>query len=156
MSEELNFDDLAPIEIPVKVGGKAYLLREASGDAACKWRNALLKATRLGPEGKPVSIDGMADTEPLLISLCLFETADNGDGSRTATKPVSIATIRSWPARVQAKLFAKCKDISALDETETEEALRKRLEDTQRKLDALQNGSAEKNDAITAGTDGSN
>lgn len=108
MIDELNFDDLTPIELPVSVAGKRYVLREATEAAACQWRNAMMQATELGSDGKPTRVRNLADTEPLLVSLCLF-TAEEG-------KPVPVATIKGWPARVVKRLFEKVKDVSDLDE----------------------------------------
>jgi hypothetical protein len=71
--EEMCFETLAPVEVPVKIGSGRYVLREASGDAACRYQNAVLKTTKLGPDGRPTDINGLADCEPLLVSLCLFE-----------------------------------------------------------------------------------
>jgi hypothetical protein len=116
MSDGLNFDDLTPVEIPVTISGKSYFLLEATGDASCKYRNAQLAATQLGPDGKPIGIRGMADVDPLLVSLCLV------DENR---KPVSVATIRAWPARVLEALAKKVKSISGMDEVaKPEEALK--------------------------------
>lgn len=146
MSEEFDYD-ITPQEIPVTVGGKKYVLREATGDAACRYRNALLKSTKLGPEGKPSHIDGMADVEPLLVSLCLYEKTD-------PERLVALHLVRSWPSRIQKALFAKVKEISELDERDTAETLEKQLAETQRKLAELKNGDAAKNshDATTAGS----
>ena len=108
----LDFSDLTRVEVSVTVGDKQYTLREATGDAACRYRNALLKCTELGPEGKPVRVIGMADVEPLLVSLCLFNEQN---------KPVHVNTVRSWPARIQKALFEKTKEISNLDDEEEDE-----------------------------------
>jgi len=108
--ERMNFNvDL--IEIPITIGGEDYVLREASGDAGCKYRNALLACTTL-TDGKPSRIEGMADVEPLLVSLCLFT-----QGGR----PVTVPKVRSWPSRVVKALFEKIKEISDLDEEEEDE-----------------------------------
>jgi len=106
MTTELNFDDLTPIEIPVRIQGKNYVLREASGDAACRYRNAVLACAQLTPEGKAVSVRNLADVEPLLVSLCLFDEKGN---------PVSVNQVRKWPARVVKALYEKAKEISDLD-----------------------------------------
>lgn len=114
--ESMDFDgDL--VEIPVRIEGQDYTLREASGDAACKYRNALIHGTVLGPNGKPQKLRNVADTEPLLVSLCLFDA--NG-------KNVPPERVRIWPSRIQAKLFNKAKEISDLDQQE-ETPLRKAL-----------------------------
>ena len=133
--ELLNLDDVLPVEVPVQYGGKAYLLKEATGDASCRWRNAALKTAKLGPDGKPVSLEGVADLDPLLVSLCLFEP----DG-----KPVPLPVIRSWPARVQKRLYEKAKSISQLgdagdgDGADTAEGLETKIAELREKLNRLE------------------
>lgn len=137
--QDFNFDDLAPKEIRLSIGGKKHLLREASGDAACKYRNAIIGSTRLGPDGKPTSIHGLADAEPMLVSLCLFELYEHQGQEKE--RPVLLSTIRGWPARVLKPLVEKVKEISpGLEDRpdESEDALQKRLEETQQKLADLQ------------------
>lgn len=130
---ELNFEDLEPRQEEVPIDGKKYLLKEASGDAACKWRNALLKATKLSPDGKVATMDGMADTEPLLVSMCLFEMGDNG-----GLKVVSLNKVRNWPHRVQRALFERAKEISELHEAgDSIEALEKQVEVLQERISKL-------------------
>lgn len=117
---ELNFDDLALIEVPVSIGDKRYLLREASGNVACKYRNALLNCTVLGPEGKPQTVRNMADVEPLLVSLCLFQLLEQPDGT-VKERPAQLADVRGWPNRIVKALFERAKEISELDEEEEEQ-----------------------------------
>ncbi len=132
-TSEMNFDDLTLIEVPVKIQGKKYVLREASGDAACKWRNMLLKSTKLGPDGRPTSIDGMADSDPYLVSLCLFEVTDKGD------KAVPLHTIRAWPNRVQKDLCERAKAISCLEEQQdTKEALVEKMDRLKEQLATME------------------
>jgi hypothetical protein len=61
---------------------------------------------------------GLANVEPLLVSLCLFR--ENG-------APVLLATVRSWPARVVKSLFEKAKEISDLGEERKEEEAAKNV-----------------------------
>lgn len=126
VSAEFDFDILEAVEIPVKVNGEIYTLREASGDAAFKFRNAAMKCTKLGPDGKPSSVENIADIEPLLISMCLFDSKD---------KPVPVAKIRSWKSRICKKLYQQILEISELEETEDEASLEKQLAEIQAKLD---------------------
>lgn len=131
---EMNFDDLQPIEIPVKFRNRRFMLKEATGDAAVKYRNAMLESTKLGPDGKPVSVKGMANIEPYLVSLCLIELIADKDG-KDRERPVSDTTLRGWPNRVLKPLYDTCKEISALsEEDDTEEAITKKIEDLQKKL----------------------
>lgn len=122
MSDNLNFDDLTPIEIPFSYRGKDYILREATGDAACQYRNAVATATQLA-DGKVSGIKNMADTEPFLVALCVRELL--GDGKE---RVVTGVVVRSWPARVQRRLFKKIQEISELDEADLKELYRERDE----------------------------
>ena len=116
MSESMTFDSLSLIEVPVKIIDKNYVLREASEDAACRWRNSQVSGAKM-VDGKVSGLGNLADGEPLLVSLCLFELVPEvkqfPDG-----KPVPLQTVRSWPARVVKQLFAKAKEISGLSEGE--------------------------------------
>lgn len=114
--------DLTPICIAVTVGNKKYALKEASGDAAVRYRNAQLGCTELGPDGKPKKIVGIGDTEPLLVSLCLFEVTEvDAEGNIVKTGAnVPVNTIRSWPARIQKALFEKIKEVSEIDKEDEE------------------------------------
>ena len=106
----MSFDDLTPIEIPVSIGGKKFLLREATEDAAVKYRNKLAAAGRM-VDGKVVGIGDIADAEPLLVSLCLLELYEvNGpDGlPQQRERPVLLSTVRGWPAKVVKAIFDKC------------------------------------------------
>jgi len=109
--DELNLETLEPINVSVNLGGKKYLLKEASVDAVCRWKNAQLKETRLGPDGKAAAFGNIADADPFLLSLCLFEIDDKGK-----EKPVPAMTVRSWPNRIQKPLMDKLRSISDLEE----------------------------------------
>jgi len=112
---DLDFDALEPIELPVKYKGKNYVLREATGEASVAYRNARLDCTQYNESGEISSIRGLASIEPLLVSLCLFKVNPAG-----SVEPVTVEELSSWPARVQDKLFAKAKLISGMSETDTD------------------------------------
>jgi hypothetical protein len=137
MSNELNFDSLTLIEVPVKIQGKTYTLREANGDAAVAYRNASLRGMTL-EDGKVKKLDGIASVEPLLVSMCLFFIDDDG-----VEKNVDELTVRSWPGRVVKAIFNKAKEISELDEEEdTVESLDKQIEALEKKKEKLLKDSA--------------
>lgn len=147
-TDEYDFDDLSPQEIPVRVAGKRYVLREGTGGDVIKYRNMIIKATRLGADGKPAGMDGFADCEPYLLARCLFEQAEGPDGKVTERK-VSEQLVNSWPNRVQKKLFQKLSDMTGLDEDETEEALllrKKTIEDQLTRVRAKKGEVLEKNE----------
>ena len=98
MTEILDFSGLEPIQVEVRISGHQYVLREASGKAAGIYRNACMAAITIGPGGKATAMKNLADVEPLLVSLCLFDSNN---------KAVPISTITAWPSRVQKALFEK-------------------------------------------------
>lgn len=102
--EEMKFD-LSFIEIPVNISGTKYILREASSDIASKYRKFIMDQKRSDGDGYK---SGLADAEPLLVSMCLF--TEEG-------KSVPVETIKKWPERIQKQLFFKARDMSALNET---------------------------------------
>jgi len=127
--EPMVFEDLVLIEVPVTIGSEQYMLREANGDAACKFQNARVARYEYGEDGKLIRLRDTADLEPLLVSLCLFMA----DGAT----PVSETTIRSWPARVQGQLFDRAKEISSIDEADDLPSLEKQLAQLQRRVDVM-------------------
>ena len=104
MSEELNFGDLEIREIPI-IGPdkKRYTLREPTSKVSKTHRNAILKASKLGPDGRVVGIDGLASVESPFISACLWD--------ESGLNP-PVALIESWPDRVVSKLYEKIKELS--------------------------------------------
>lgn len=129
---ELRFDDLSPTERPVSIGGKSYVLKEASADSVCKWRNNMMKSAKLGPDGKPVSMDGIADSEPYLVSLCLFERDTDKEG-KVRDRSVPVNVVRGWPNRIQRALFQVVRNISDLGDDDSAEAIEQRIAaDTER------------------------
>lgn len=118
---ENEFDlDQIRLVITLKQKGepKKYALYEASGDAATKFRNDLIKDATF-VDGKLSKVGKAANAEPLLVSLCLFEIIQNNNGDEVE-RPVPEAVVKKWPARVQKALFDRIKEISDLDEQSPE------------------------------------
>jgi hypothetical protein len=65
-----------------------------------------------------MTLGSVADAEPLLVSLCLYEV--NKDGKRLGN--VSLPTVLGWPPRVVRALFDRAKQISDLGEKEEPQA----------------------------------
>lgn len=117
----LRFDDLAPIEETVSIGGREYVLREISGENYVVYQNER-NSRFVYDDGKLVQVKDIADLEPLLVSLCMFEN----DG-RT---PVNQGTILGWPGRVLRALHDRAKELSGLTEPiQTLESTIKELQD---------------------------
>lgn len=107
-----DLDALEPIEIPFNYNGKEYTLREASGSAATFWRNRVTAATKMGPGGRVQGFKNLADTEPLLVHLCLF---DNATGENV---PENV--VKGWPNRIMKRLYDMAIEISGLDDERDE------------------------------------
>lgn len=145
---DLDFDDLKPVEIPVRFQGKRYILREASVTAAVQFRNANVRGTKW-EEGKIVGHEGTTQSEPLLVSLCLCETDPDPNSGKDGVKirtdkngnPVTVPypQIMQWPYAVQKRLFDTVKEVSKglVEEGETEESLLKTIAACQKKIAEL-------------------
>jgi hypothetical protein len=141
------YDDLAPREVPVTLRIKGeprrFVLTEPSEDAACRYRNACMAAARMA-DGKVVGVVGMADVEPLLVSLCLFELVpDPRDPGGVKRRAVPQAFVRELPPRVVKDLFTRCRALGELeerdDQPETSESLRVQIGKLQARLTELEN-----------------
>ena len=125
MIEPMVFESLEPIMVPVKIGTEWYALKEASGEAARKYQNALLSGASLGVDGRTSSLeldklalglDKLADIEPLLVSECLFHAVYDVVANRIVSVGtlVGYSVIIEWPGKIISRLYAKVKEISEL------------------------------------------
>src|SRR4051812_29955446 len=95
LRQAIVFEDLTPIEVEVKVEGKDYRLREATGEASGKFRNASIRSAKM-IDGRVVGIDGVSEAEITLVSHCLFSPNDKG----VFIVPVPPRVIGAWPAKL--------------------------------------------------------
>ena len=134
----MHFDDPEPISIDVTIKDKLYKLKEPTADIAARYRSANARCARFD-DGKMKSVDGVGDTDPYLVSMCLFEMATDG-----TLKSVPIPTIRSWKQSIVRDLADKLKEIGMLnDEKDTVDTLKKKIGSLEAKLEVLRGGSAE-------------
>lgn len=107
-----GIEDIAFVELPVTIGGEEYVLCEASGETARKYKNRQAEMVTMA-DGKVTKITKPADLEPLLVSLCLKKVIEGGN-----RKSVSLAVIGEWPAKTVTNLADKAKEISGLGDDE--------------------------------------
>lgn len=125
--DPLDFESVQPIEVPVTIAGQRYTLREATGEAADRWRNAQVSRAVFDSESRRyVSPGGLAGTDAVLVAACLTPT-------------VTVEQVLAWPTRVRDALFERAKAISGLtaDEEPTEESLEGDISFLQEKLERL-------------------
>lgn len=132
-------EDLAPQVHPVVLGRDKYELREATGEAACNYRNKQVACSVLGPDGKVQRIVGIADCDTYLVSMCLYD--DQG-------RRVSEKKIRDLPDKVLRNLIKAAKMISGLSEEEDKvEILVKKRDELSRRIEELQVASQKESEA---------
>ena len=131
----IDLGDLQPARVKYRIGGKPYILCEATADAAIKYRNRCIAATKYDSKtGARVGVEGLADAEPFLLSMCLFHAGDDGelrlntDGEPDVRYAVPVQAIRKFPNHVQRTLFDKCHEISGLEGRWTIPTLKKEIE----------------------------
>lgn len=112
MSEDFNFS-LDERTFDINIAGQRYVIVEASEESAKRYKNTAMRATKFSDKGKPSGVDGLADVEPLLVSMCLFKVDEAG--MRT---PVQLSTILRWPHRVVAPIYQKARELSGLKDDE--------------------------------------
>jgi len=127
-----DFADLRPASVPVnnipRAPNRKFVLKEASTEAARRYRNAAMKAAKM-QDAKVVGVEGLADADPLLVSLCLFEINDkvtvNGQPQLVATSPQLVASLEHRVTKRLAEWVRFHSDLK--EEPQTEEALEKEI-----------------------------
>jgi hypothetical protein len=112
MSEinEFDFKDITPATKDVKnLGGRNYLLNEASTDAASRYRNIHFSGARY-EDGKLSKVEGIANADAVLLSCCITYS----DGAEKG-QLVPIAIVNKWPERVTKPMVQWVKDNSDID-----------------------------------------
>ncbi len=129
--DEMTFDSLDRIVVPVKIGNRNFKLYDASEDAAVKFQNIASRAVKF-TAGEMSGIEGVANVEPLLVSMCLWEVKDGQE------LPIAEGEIRKWPSRVVKPLFDRVKKISGMDDERF-----KTVQDVDKEIAKLQKRRAE-------------
>lgn len=154
LREPIIFEDLEPIEVPVKIGKTWYVLAEASYDAFIKYQNFNAGALKIDPEtGKAVSFGGNAEGEARLLSMCLYFAEPNSPEGRVPrvkgpngeptdqpdrSKLVPEGLLKSWGARIVQPIYERLEEISAvLGGLNKPEAIRALIAKLQKRLAAL-------------------
>lgn len=126
--------DLTLAEETHTIGGKTYVLREATEDVRKAYGNAVLRCLKRGSDDSIASADGLASTEVFLVSRCLFERQDNGN-----LKPMTEAEIGRWPGiRVVRDLYERAKKLSRIDQPKTKEQWEEKIKEAQEAIAQLE------------------
>lgn len=100
-----------------EVDGKPFILRGLSGEGRDLYMGDMVSRSQLDPKtGKPTGKRDFRNFSPALLGLCLFSIDPEGKETK-----VKADTINKWPGPVVAKLFDYAKQLSGLEDAETEE-----------------------------------
>ena len=99
MSEQFDFSTLQTQQETVTLpDGKQYILKEASGAAVAKWRNAQLDGAAFNDEGKVSKPGNSVGNLPLLmVGECLFDAE-----GKNKVPPYIVAGL---PEKILSKLY---------------------------------------------------
>ncbi len=115
MTNEFDFGGVEFEEVDVVIpGGQNCVLRQASGEAAIKYRKQIMGGMRMEDGKVGGDVNSMASGEPLLVALCLFD--------KETGKNIQLAVVESWPYPVMKKLYDKAMEISDLNPEDTKDA----------------------------------
>lgn len=128
-AKTIDFGTVGVKEIQItNLLGRDYVLREASGAAAIRYRSQQAEAIRTNEEGTPVGFNrGMIESEATLVGDCLYEVAPVNGVPTVKGRPVGAGHVQTFPSHVLKTLYEKCREISNLD-PEDEESLAKQME----------------------------
>lgn len=104
--------DLARKEIPCKLGGVEWVLREMDGTMRDQYLNAISSRVRM-VDGKANGVKDFGGLQALLLTRSLYRKDDN--------QPATQAEIQAWPSSVVGALFDRAKELSGLGDEEGEE-----------------------------------
>lgn len=133
--EPMHFETLDPIQVPVTIGTKKYILQEASEAVAVKFNNARLEAARFN-DGKLSSVKGAADVEPLLVHGCLFEVMSK-ENEPLKLGFLAKGFIDGMKASIVRELYKRALEISGLEDKDTIETIDKKIEQLQQQRSQL-------------------
>lgn len=127
--------DLKPKRATARIGGRTHVIKEAVGGIAKQYKNACMRGTKMD-DGKIVGMEGLADAEYLLVSLCTCEVLTLGDGTQVE-RPVPQKIVESWPSHISSKIYGWIKEASHLHEAQTEEQLTREIHKLEERLAKL-------------------
>ncbi len=122
---DMDLGTLEPIEVKVTIGGKPYLLREASAADAAAFKNAAMGGVKLD-KGEMVGLGKAADAELVLVARCLHRPPSDGslvaNGTAVPWTPVGLEFVKTLPARIVTAVYDRCRAISHLDKGQKADA----------------------------------
>jgi hypothetical protein len=142
---ELDLSDISPQSVSFTWGKEHYVLVSPSAGAEEAYKDAMMRAVRIGSNGTPERMDGMNAAESLLVSLCVHPALPDGTprlDAKGEPVPVSQNTVRSWPAKLKRRLYKLAKEYGQFDEEDSVETIDKQIELLQKRKAQLEEGNS--------------
>lgn len=140
---ELAFDedDLRRFEMPVTMGQRKFILREALHGQVKAWRNYQARSSRFTADGKFAGVGNIADADSYLLAACTVELMPDGT-ERQVTQEEIAHSKTGWKEKVVRPMLTTLKEVSGIkdEEEESEEYLVNKIEELQSKLDKVRQG----------------
>lgn len=135
-AEPITFGPFTITFPPEKGGPVQLVLHEASEAAHNAYKAVTVKAMRVSArensDERKASFDGGQEADAVLVSKCLFKVVGG------SLQPVDLNFVLGIPRRITKRLYAKVRQMSAMDEDEeTIEFLTSRVESDRRKIAAI-------------------
>jgi hypothetical protein len=144
MYEPMDFsNDAEPIVIPVKIGKKNYVLKEASEDAVTKYRAAQSRGGFVEENGRFAIPEGASEAESVLVAACLYEVYQHEGEDKE--RPVILSQVRAWKHSIVRQLFDRVREISNLEQPKDAAVIEKEIAKLHEKLAKLKKGDPAKN-----------
>lgn len=121
-NKEVHSYDDEEWEFKFELKGESYVAREATGDAAEKYRAASLQGSVFNTKSKDVTLGNIAKSENILVGHCVFNTNN---------QKVGPGVVKDWPSSVVSDLFDRIKKASRLDEDQTPEQIKQQIAELQ-------------------------
>lgn len=110
MTDQMRFDNITLIEVPVRLGKCDYLLVEANGTAVCNYKDALMAHSEIDPVTQKAKVRMNPAADATLVAGCLYKLPERS--------PVTLEFVQTLPGRVIEALSKRAKHISELDKEE--------------------------------------
>lgn len=145
LSEPMVFEVNDPIEVPVKIGNKDYLLKQVNAGGVVIYKNQAAAGMILDSSGNLKGLK-VGELDPLAVHLSLYYN-DLSFGKLNGSR-VPLSEVNAFDPKIVAKLAERARLISNMEEEsgDTIEILEKKLQQAREKEELLKNESGPSTD----------
>lgn len=139
MQEEMVFDRLETITVPITIGKRKFRIQEADADTGIEYDHELDKCRVYDEKtGEQTGWNKAGRVETFLVSKCLVEIVPGEEGAVEGYQSIPLDEISRWRHQVVKKIYNKIREISGMIRGETREDLLKRKAEIEERLKELE------------------